>query len=101
MHSKYAIILIVSAIFAGKAIAGDKPPSSDHGDGHNATHDHDHDHAAPATPKDEFAALDTDRDAALSRQELAKHRLAAHFSMIDTNKDGRLNRSEFDAAKGM
>ncbi|MBZ3441993.1 hypothetical protein IPR02_19940, partial [Xanthomonas perforans] len=45
--------------------------------------------------------LDTNKDGSLSKEELAKHKLAPHFGMLDSNKDGKLSPQEFAAGKGM
>lgn len=58
-------------------------------------------HTAHQSAPDAFAVLDTNKDGALSKQELAKHPMAAHASMVDANKDGSLSKSEFAALEGM
>lgn len=58
-------------------------------------------HAAHQTAPNAFAALDTNKDGALSKKELAKHPMAAHASMVDANKDGSLSKSEFAALESM
>lgn len=58
-------------------------------------------HTAHQTTPDAFAMLDTNKDGALSKQELVKHPMAAHASMVDANKDGSLSKSEFAALEGM
>jgi Ca2+-binding EF-hand superfamily protein len=66
-------------------------------------------HAAPETAgKATRAAVDTDRDGRVSREEAApRAKLAKNFDAIDTNKDGFLSREELrawhakqDGAKG-
>jgi Ca2+-binding EF-hand superfamily protein len=49
----------------------------------------------------DFTKLDTNKDGSLSKEELAKHKLAPHFGMLDSNKDGKLSPQEFAAGKGM
>lgn len=58
-------------------------------------------HAAPA-PKagSPFAKLDANRDSKLSKAEMAKHPMAAHFPMLDTDKNGYLSPAEA-AAHGL
>ena len=58
-------------------------------------------HTGHGAAPDAFAALDTNKDGALSKSELAKHPMAAHTSMVDANKDGRLSKSEFAALESM
>lgn len=58
-------------------------------------------HTAHQTTSDAFATFDTNKDGALSKQELIKHPMAAHASMVDANKDGSLSKSEFAALEGM
>lgn len=48
-----------------------------------------------------FDALDTNKDGQLSREELAKHRMGAHASMVDADKNGSLSREEFKALQEM
>lgn len=69
-----------------------KPAHGDHGHGHGQ-----HKLAADA----EFTKLDRNKDGALSRDELAKHRLSGHFVMLDADKNGSLSPKEFAAGKGM
>jgi len=45
-----------------------------------------------------FAALDADKNGALSQAEIANNAIAAkNFANLDTDKDGSLSKSEFDA----
>ena len=49
----------------------------------------------PAPPKPRPAALDTNNDGVIDRQEAAASpRLAARFDQLDADKDGRLSREE-------
>jgi hypothetical protein len=66
----------------------------------HTTHAEHAEHAEHQTA-DAFAALDTNKDGALSKKELAEHPMAAHVSMVDANKDGSLSKSEFAALEGM
>ena len=50
---------------------------------------------AEQTRADDFARYDTDGNGLLSKQELAKHPMGAHASMVDANRDGLLDRREF------
>lgn len=50
---------------------------------------------------DGFAALDQNKDGALSKAEFAKHPMAAHFGMLDTDRDGQLSQAEFAKSKDM
>ena len=73
------------------------------GQDHTAHQDH-ADHAAHDAAKpagEEFSTLDTNKDGALSKEELAKHRLAPHFSMLDSDRNGRLSAKEFAAGRDM
>ncbi|KAF1720725.1 EF-hand domain-containing protein [Pseudoxanthomonas wuyuanensis] len=87
------ILVLVVALSATAAIAGE----------------HDHHAAKPAaaataprnTADPEFARLDANQDGFISKSELAKHPLLAHFSMADKNKDGKLDKQEFIAGKAM
>lgn len=47
-----------------------------------------------------FAKLDGNRDGKLSKAEMAKHPMAAHFPMLDTDKNGYLSPTEA-AAHGL
>jgi hypothetical protein len=98
-----ASLLLLSLTFAsGTALATDPPKPStkptpvtmDHGNMPKA-------HTGHEVAPDAFAALDTNKDGALSKSELAKHSMAAHASMADANKDGLLSKSEFAALEGM
>jgi len=91
-----SLVLLVLAVATGNAFAS--PQSHAHGaTGH-----------APATApvaSDEvartFAALDANKDGRLSKEELAKHPMAAHASMVDADKNGNLSREEFTALQKM
>lgn len=96
---KHVSLLLVALTFAlGSAVA--------------SAQSHDHAHAAPtghapavtAASDDTtkaFDALDTNKDGRLSKDELAKHPMGAHASMVDANKDGALSREEFKALQQM
>jgi len=45
-------------------------------------------------PKKAFSEWDANKDGKLSREEMAKHPMAAHFGMMDANKDGYLSPKE-------
>jgi hypothetical protein len=96
-------LLLLSLTFAtGTALAADPPKESTK----PTTVPMDHSkmpmsHAGHEAAPDAFAALDTNKDGALSKSELAKYPMAAHASMVDANKDGLLNKSEFAALEGM
>ena len=65
---------------------------------------HGHAPAAPVTSDDTtkaFDALDTNKDGQLSKDELAKHPMGAHASMVDANQDDTLSREEFKALQQM
>lgn len=48
-----------------------------------------------------FAALDADKNGAISQAEAQKNQaVSAAFAAADTNGDGALSRAEFDAAFG-
>lgn len=101
MKHAFSILLMSLTLITGTALAGDPPKAAtkptaatDHGNMSMA-------HAGHDTAPDAFAALDTDKDGALSKSELAKHPMAAHASMVDANNDGRLSKSEFAALEGM
>ncbi|HEY0661282.1 MAG TPA: hypothetical protein VGD21_08200 [Lysobacter sp.] len=64
-------------------------------------HGDDTSHGAAAQDTKEFAALDKNKDGALSTVELAKHRLGPHFGMLDSDRDGRLSAAEFAAGGDM
>lgn len=99
MKHAVSLLLISLTLVTGTALATDPPkaatkPAKDHGNMPMV-------HAGHDMAPDAFAALDTDKDGALSKSELAKHPMAAHASMVDANKDGRLSKSEFTALEGM
>lgn len=54
-----------------------------------------HDHSGGPASKQAFVDLDANKDGRLSRDELAKHPMAAHFGMMDADKDGYLSPQEF------
>jgi hypothetical protein len=58
-----------------------------------------HDVAKPVS--DEFATLDANKDGALTKAEIAKHRLAPHFGMLDGDRNGSLSAGEFAAGRDM
>lgn len=68
-----------------------------HGDDHHAM---DHAAHAPATASSSFATLDSNKDGKLSKVEMAKHPMAAHFTMLDVDKNGYLSPKEA-AAHGL
>ena len=86
------IAAITSALLLSLAViapvAAAEPPAKD-------TTAHDSHKQHPAAP--EFAALDKNKDGALSKAELAKHPMSAHFGMMDADKDGKLSKSEFSS----
>ena len=59
-------------------------------------------HAAttPSAGSGAFAKLDANKDGKLSKVEMAKHPMAAHFPMLDTDKSGYLSPQEA-AAHGL
>ena len=78
-----------AAMAAGQQHGGHQ----DHGDHAN--------HGTAEKDSKEFATLDTNKDGALSKAELAKHRLGPHFGMLDADRDGRLTPAEFAAGRDM
>ena len=84
--SMMALFLMAGAAFAGGQTT---TPTTDHGQHKPAAFDAD------------FTKLDANKDGSLSKEELAKHKLAPHFGMLDSNKDGKLSPQEFAAGKGM
>lgn len=59
------------------------------------------DHAAPApAASNAFQTLDSNKDGKLSKAEMAKHPMAAHFAMLDADKNGYLSPKEA-AAHGL
>ena len=66
---------------------------------HEGTDHHAMDHAghAPSTGGSTFAKLDGNRDGNLSKGEMAKHPMAAHFAMLDADKNGYLSPKEASA----
>ena len=69
---------------------------------HEGTDHHAMDHAghAPSTGGSTFAKLDGNRDGKLSKGEMAKHPMAAHFAVLDVDKNGYLSPKEA-AAHGL
>lgn len=69
---------------------------------HEGTDHHAMDHAghAPSTGGSSFAKLDGNRDGKLSKGEMAKHPMAAHFAVLDVDKNGYLSPKEA-AAHGL
>jgi len=55
---------------------------------------------APPTVGTSFQALDGNKDGKLSRAEMGKHPMAAHFAMMDTDKNGYVSPAEA-AAHGL
>ncbi|WP_313231838.1 EF-hand domain-containing protein [Stenotrophomonas acidaminiphila] len=101
---RYASLSMMTLfLMAGAAVAGGQTttPTTDHSQHKPMDHKHDHGQHAPAAADADFTKLDTNKDGALSKEELAKHKLASHFDMLDGNKDGKLNPQEFAAGKGM
>ena len=101
---RYASLSMMSLfLVAGAAFAGGQAttPTTDHGQHKPMDHKkQEHGQHKPAADAD-FTKLDVNKNGALSKEELAKHKLAAHFGMLDTNKDGKLSSQEFAAGKGM
>ena len=69
---------------------------------HEGTGHHAMDHASDAPPAsgDAFDKLDGNRDGKLSKGEMAKHPMAAHFAVLDVDKNGYLSPKEA-AAHGL
>lgn len=69
---------------------------------HEGTGHHALDHAGHAPPAggSVFAKLDGNRDGKLSKGEMAKHPMAAHFAVLDVDKNGYLSPNEA-AAHGL
>lgn len=105
---KYAhLILLISFLFSGTAIAADpvkndtpvNTQSMDHG---STSHGHmDHGKSPPGKDNAAFIKLDANKDGKLSKEEMAKDPKAAHFSMLDTDKDGALSSAECAKYSGM
>ncbi|HEY0660306.1 MAG TPA: EF-hand domain-containing protein [Lysobacter sp.] len=95
---KPVVPLLLAIIATSSAFAAETPKTSTKPAA--PVTDHSKSHAGHAAP-DAFAALDKNKDGALSKAELSKHPMTAHASMVDANKDGVLNRSEFAALQGM
>ena len=92
-------LCLVSAV----AVAGGQNATPAADQGQHKPMDHkkqEHGQQKPAAST-EFTQLDANKDGALSKDELATHRLASHFGMLDSNKDGKLSPQEFSAGKGM
>ncbi|EKT4102255.1 MULTISPECIES: hypothetical protein [Lysobacteraceae] len=97
--SMMALFLMAGAAFAGGQTT---TPTTDHGQHKPMDHKkQEHGQHKPAAADADFTKLDTNKDGALSKEELAKHKLAPHFGMLDGNKDGKLSPQEFAAGKGM
>ena len=56
-----------------------------------------HESHKQATGAQDFAALDKNKDGSLSKEEMAKHPMAAHFGMMDADKNGKLSKSEYES----
>lgn len=69
-------------------VAAAEPPAKDHAS---------HESHKQATRAQDFAALDKNKDGALSKEEMAKHPMAAHFGMMDADKDGKLSKREYES----
>lgn len=65
-----------------------------------AKHQSDHARHAAAATSGTFAKLDSNKDGKLSKAEMGKHPMAAHFPMMDTDKSGYLSAKEA-AAHGL
>ena len=75
--------------------------SMNHGDmDHHGKDAMDHAGHAPSTGGSTFAKLDGNRDGKLSKGEMAKHPMAAHFAVLDVDKNGYLSPKEA-AAHGL
>ncbi|CAN7334833.1 hypothetical protein [Pseudoxanthomonas sp.] len=97
--SMMALFLISGAAFAGGQTT---TPTTDHGQHKPMDHKkQEHGQHKPAAADADFTKLDANKDGSLSKEELAKHKLAPHFGMLDSNKDGKLSPQEFAAGKGM
>lgn len=69
-------------------VAAAEPPAKD-----PAAHES---HKQPHAGQD-FVARDKNNDGSLSKEELAKHPMAAHFNVMDADKDGKLSKSEYSS----
>ena len=97
--SMMALFLMAGAAFAGGQTS---TPTTDHGQHKPMDHKkQEHGQHKPAASDADFTKLDANKDGSLSKEELAKHKLAPHFGMLDSNKDGKLSQQEFAAGKGM
>lgn len=96
MKHAASLLLFSLTLATGTALAADPAKPATH-----TAHAEHATHATHQTAPDAFAALDTNKDGALSKKELAKHPMAAHVSMVDANKDGNLSKSEFAALEAM
>lgn len=94
------LALLPLALFA---VACDTPDATPNDDAIEVADDND---AAAAEGRGrghggKLAKLDTDKDGALSLEEVKAHpRLAEKFTELDTDKDGKLNKDELHAMKG-
>ncbi len=69
---------------------------------HDGKEHHAMDHAghAPSAASTTYQKLDSNKDGKLSKAEMAKHPMAAHFAMLDADKNGYLSPKEA-AAHGL
>ncbi|GHC01156.1 EF-hand domain-containing protein [Thermomonas carbonis] len=69
---------------------------------HDGKEHHAMDHAghAPSAASTTYQKLDSNKDGKLSKAEMAKHPMAAHFAMLDADKNGYLSSKEA-AAHGL
>ena len=69
---------------------------------HDGKEHHAMDHAghAPSAASTTYQKLDSNKDGKLSKGEMAKHPMAAHFAMLDADKNGYLSSKEA-AAHGL
>lgn len=70
------------------------------GASHQAADHAKHATTTPSAGSGTFAKLDANKDGKLSKVEMAKHPMAAHFPMLDTDKSGYLSPQEA-AAHGL
>ena len=66
---------------------------------HDGKEHHAMDHAghAPSAASTTYQKLDSNKDGKLSKAEMAKHPMAAHFAMLDADKNGYLSPKEASA----
>lgn len=95
---KYASLTFAALLLAsGVAMAGNTAVIP-----HGSSADQpEHVQTASVQPADEFAALDTNHDGVLSKDEMSRNAKAAHMAMVDENQDGVLSRDEFAELKDM